>query len=295
MGRSSLDLKTSVTNGQVTFWLFLALLGTSIEPVLVKYFNPPISPFGLIVLKSIAGSILMSPLYGRLRKLPLKNMLPILWVSALAFGTNGLVFLSLIYIPATVVVTIITTTPLLVAIVHHLRGTTKLTPFFIFSFLIVITGVILTIRLFEGATYSWSNMGILIAFTAVITSAFYRLSMEGLTRQIRPLDISCGIFLTNGIVSILFLPMVDIPTETITFGAWLGLAGAIANISFLLAIKHLGAIRVSMLSLIQRPLAVITGAFLLKENLSQLQQIGILLIFVGIFLEKLQIRFRNRV
>lgn len=263
-------------------------MGTSLEPVLVKYFALPISPLGLIVLKSLAGGVLMAPLYHRLNKISGKHIQPLFWVSGLAFLTNALVFFSLTYLPATVVVTIITTTPLLVAFVHHRRGFTPLTPFFLASFFVVIIGVVLTIGLFEDALIRWSSFGVLIAFTSVLASAVYRLRMERLTHIVDPLSVSCGVFAINGFASLLLLPFVEIPVKAIPLGAWLGLAGALANVVFLMSLKHLGAIRVSMLSLSQRPMAVIVGAFLLKEDLSLGQSLGIILIFVGIFSERIR-------
>lgn len=285
MGKQPLDLNSDQKKVQV--WLFLSLLGSSLEPVLVKLFKPEISPISLIVLKSLSASVLMLPFYGKLRKLSKVDIVPVIQVSILAFITNALIFLSLQTIPATTLISIITTTPLLVALLNHKMGKGKVTAQFLVAFLVVFTGVILTLEVLVKDTSFTLNFGFGLAFISVITSALYRLNMDTLTKKIDPISISASIFAFNGILSFFLLPIVQIPEKVIPFGIWLGFAGMIANVFFLYAIKHLGSTRVSILSVIQRPIAVIFGAVLLKELVSMVQIVGMVLIFSGIYFAKL--------
>ena len=283
-----MDLSLRSNENKIQLWLFLSLLGSSLEPVLVKYFSPNVSPLSLIVLKSLVAGLLIIPFYGRFRKLGKPTYLPLFQVSALAFVTNGLIFLALQTIPATTLITIITVTPLLVALLNHKRGKARLTLQFVLAFLAVFIGVILTLEvLYKDASFSL-NLGIGVALLSVITSALYRLKMDTLTNEINPFTVSVALFVFNGLTSLLILPFTDIPKEAIPFGIWLGLAGVVANISFLYAIKHLGSTRVSILSVMQRPIAVVFGAILLKEIISEIQVLGMFLIFVGKYFARMK-------
>lgn len=249
----------------------------------MKFLQPAISALGLMVLKSLAASVLAIPLYGRLKTLDRSDLIPLLQVSALAFITNNLLFLALKSIPATTLITIITTTPLLVAITNHFRGRTRLSLKFAIAFFGVFLGVLLTFEVLNKENVFTINQGIGFAFLSVITSALYRLKMDSLTQQIQPLTVSITLFAMNGAMSLIMLPFIKIPTKVIPFGIWLGFAGILANIAFLFAIKHLGSTRVSVLSVLQRPLAVLFGVFLLKEFVSLPQIIGMIMIFLGIY------------
>lgn len=286
MGRSELDMKLTKDESLIKVWLVLSLLGTSLEPVLVKFFNFPISALSLVVLKCLFGALFMSPLYGRLKLLPRTQYRSVIHVSVLAIITNGLIFLSLQYIPVTIIITVITTTPLLVGFLNHLRGREQITSQFLLSFLAVFLGVALTINLLEKGVNNLSLIGIGIVVASVITSASYRIKMDTLTSGISPLTISASIFFVNGIISLTLLPFIDIPYRAIPLGAMLSLAAIMANIAFLYAIRSLGSTRVSILSVMQRPIAVILGAIMLEEVISSTQAMGMIMIFVGMFFAK---------
>lgn len=281
-----MDLNILSKENKIQIWLFLSLLGSGLEPVLIKLFRPEISPLSLIVLKSLVGCCLIFPFIGRINNLHKADFIPLFQVSILAFVTNALIFISLQTIPATTLITIITITPLVVAVMNHRRGIGKLSVQFLFAFITVFAGVLLTIEVFGKKTELIINSGLGIALVSVLTSAFYRIKMDTLTNQIDPFSISVSLFFFNGLLSLCFLPIVTISEKVISFGIWLGFAGVTANIFFLYAIKHLGSTKVSILSVIQRPLAVIFGAILLKEMITPMQFSGMMLIFGGIFFAK---------
>lgn len=276
------------TQSKITVWLFLSLLGTGLEPILVKYFALPVSPMALIGLKSLIGGLLMLPFYGRLRGLSSAKAIPIVQVALLALVTNGLLFVALSHIPTTVLITLCTTTPLIVGLANHKRGREDVSLQFLVAFCAVLVGVAMSIGGAVVGANTVSIIGAGIAFLSVLTSAAYRLKMDILTQQVDPLTVSAGIFAVNGLLSMCYLPVIGFPMSALPLAIWLAFAGVVANIAFLYAIKHLGSTRVSMLSLIQRPLAVIFGAFLLHEIITIPQMVGMGLVFVGIYLSKVR-------
>ena len=278
-----MDLKETRSSTLITIWLFISLLGSSLEPVLVKYFNLGITPLALMCIKSICGFILILPFLTNLKSLDSNLIKPLLLVSGLAFLTNVLIFAALEKIPASVLITIITTTPAFVGFVNAKRGTVEISSKFILALLIVILGVTLTLNSMTSNLESWNALGLLLAFTSVITSVCYRIKMDELTQKVRPITISAFLFMATGISSLFILPFVHVSSTAWSLGAWLGFAGVVANIAFLYAIKHLGSTRVSVLSIIQRPMAVILGVIVLEEIVTIVQIIGMCLVFIGIY------------
>lgn len=276
------------SQSKIQTWLFLSLLGSSLEPVLIKYFRPDITPLTLIVLKSLVGTCFILPFYRRLKKLRTEDFIPVSQVAILAFITNTLIFVALQSIPATTLITVITITPLVVALFNHQRGMGKISFQFIVAFIAVFVGVLLTIEVLGKEKKFLLDYGIGIALVSVLTSAIYRLKMDSLTQKVDPFTVSVSLFFFNGVLSLLLLPLVNFSERAIPLGLWLGCAGVIANIFFLYAIKHLGSTRVSILSIIQRPLAIIFGAFLLNEIITPLQISGMALTFIGIYFAKMK-------
>ena len=176
---------------------------------------------------------------------------------------------------------------LLVAVVNHLKGKDQITFQFALGFLAVFFGILLTFEVLKTSSIDL-NIGIGYALVAVMTSALYRLRMDSLTQEIEPLTVSGSLFALNGAISFVIFPFVEIRKEVIPFGVWLGFAGIVANVAFLFAIKHLGSTRVSVLSVVQRPMAIILGVILLKESVSTLQALGMMMIFVGIYYAKMK-------
>lgn len=270
----------------VTFWLFISLLGSSMEPVLIKYFNLPVSPLSLLVLKSLVAGILILPLYSRLRTLSREILITSIPVALLAFLTNGLLFLALQTLSATVLITLITITPLIVGVVNHWRGSERIGYSFVVAFCLVFLGVGLTVDLVISRSTDLAQAGIVFVLISVLTSTMYRIRIDDLTKTMSPFNLSCSLFIINAIFSLLLFPFASIPSEAVPLGIWLGFAGVMANIAFLSAIKVLGSTRVSFLSVLQRPLAVGLGAILLSEVVSMKQFVGMSMVFGGVYLSK---------
>lgn len=281
-----MDMKENKFPEPISVILFVSLIGTSLEPVLVKYFSFGISPFSLILLKSMFGGFLFLPFIKKLKQIPTNKFPDLFFVSALAFITNALIFFSVERIPASVLITIISSTPVIVGFINFRRGTVELSLKFAFAFVFVMFGIILTLNSMSFRSQNWAMLGVLFALASVLTSTLYRIKMDDLTQETNPVLISTFLFTTNGLVSLIFIPFIQVPTGVWPFTLWLGITAVVANIAFLYAIKHLGSTRVSMLSIIQRPFAVLFGAILLNEVISIEQIIGMIFIFVGVYYAK---------
>ena len=208
--------------------------------------------------------------------------------------TNGLTLYALKYISAVEVITIVTTIPAIVAMTNWALGRDILTWRFWVGFALCFAGVLLTMDIFSNtsATFSRSWIGYLAIIGAVIGSTVYRVRMELLTKDFAPALISTWIFWINALVAVLFIwPFQEpFPKESLSIGIWIGLAAAAANVAFLWAIKLVGSTNMSIFNLLQRPLVIVAAALILSDPLSWIQWLGVICVFAGIPLAKVQRR-----
>ncbi|MBA3856457.1 MAG: hypothetical protein C0507_06050 [Cyanobacteria bacterium PR.3.49] len=266
-----------------TVWVMGALLAASIEPIIVKFgFRGHLSPWHLFILKSVFASLLCAFVCVVL-KLKLKNRSDIkklLGASFLLIGTNLFTMFALYYISAVTVITVVTTTPALVAVLNQRFGREELERLFWPGFWLSFLGVILSIELSQ---FIVQPLGLALMFGAVITSSFYRVQMERLTDEIAPALASACTMAVGAVFSLLvILPFnLNMPPNAWSFGIWIGLAAGLANIAFLYAIKTVGATRISVITMLQRPLLIVAAALLLKEPVTAAQVIGVILVIAG--------------
>lgn len=275
--------------------VLLALLAASIEPILVKLgYRGTVTPLQLLVLKNVVAALVILPLTRHFRLVHYTDALRIGSVSILLLITNGLTLYALKYISAVEVITIVTTTPAIVAMVNWALGRDILTWRFWAGFALCFIGVLLTIDIFgsRSAAFSHSWVGYLAIIGAVVSSTVYRVRMESLTKDFAPALISTWIFWINALVAIVFIwPFQEpFPKESLSIGIWIGLAAAAANVAFLWAIKLVGSTNMSIFNLLQRPLVIVAAAFILSDPLSLIQWLGVICVFVGIPLAKVQRR-----
>ncbi len=266
----------------VSFWVSIAILAASIEPIIVKLgYLGPVTPVQLLALKSLFGGLFILPLTRTWRWIGLNGLRKVLMVSSLLLATNGLTLFALQRLPAVAVITVVITTPAFVALVNQRLGRDLIGGKFWLGFGLCITGVILGLDL-HGL--SFDPLGTLLIFGAVISSTIYRVSLENITSDYAPNVVSTYIFLINGLVAALFIAPVSapFPEGSWQLGAWLGLAAAAANVAFLYALHLLGSTRISIINMLQRPLIVIAAALILKESLTIPKILGVLLVLAGI-------------
>ncbi len=269
---------------------FICVVSSAVEPVLSKigyrYF---VTPYELLILRFLIGGIVVLPLVKRYRWIGWKNTAGLLWLALLLMSTCGLVLVALKYLTAVVVITIITATPAFVAIVNQMLGKEILSKRFWIGFLFCFAGILLSIEIHRGTSNSqtFNILGLLCAFGSVAVSTIYRTQLDDATRTFPPMQVSTYMFIMDAIVALFFLPTVwPMSVNTWVIGSIIGVAAAIANISFLMAIYFMGSTRMSVIGLLQRPLVILCAALILKEPLSAVQIAGIILVIVGIQMAK---------
>ncbi len=278
-----------VKSKQATVWVILSLIGSSIEPLVVKFGHQNgFFSSQLMTLKLIMGGICFLPFLWKLDRPSTEHLKQIFFISALAMLTNYSIFLAVEKLPVTVVITLISTTPVFIGIIHTLKGKVILRKQFWPSLFTVLLGVMLSVRNGGGLNSGdLSALGVLFVLSAIMGSILYRLRVDELCNEVKPIQISTYMFSINGILGLFFLPFIDGPKlEILPFVVWLGIAGAVANIGFLFAIHVLGATKTSVISLLQRPMVILLAAFFFKETLDELQVFGIALVILGVWFAK---------
>lgn len=274
-------------------WVLLALTAASVEPVLVKLgFQLKATPLQLLVFKNIVGAAVMLLLVRRWRRPDpaLVKYADVAIVSLLLLCTGTLIMLALTSLTVVELITIITTTPLAVALVNLYRRRDSHGRFFWLGLSAAIAGVIMSLQL---ESFKLNLAGGALALAAVLSSTVYRIRIENLLTRVDPTIVSLNIFVLNGLISLCCLPFVGPVSQFVRlapYTIWMGAAGALANLAFIAAIKDLGATRMSVINLVQRPLVVLIAAISLKEILSWQQIAGFLLVMAGVQLAQVRPR-----
>ena len=76
--------------------------------------------------------------------------------------------------------------------------------------------------------------------------------------------------------------------------AWIGVAAAVANVAFLVALHRIGATRISIFTLLQRPAVMAVAALVLAEPLHVSQVVGITLVLAGVHAAQRASREKSR-
>lgn len=271
------------------FWVAVTIIASSVEPIAVKTgYKASATPLQFVVIKALVGGILIVPLTRTFKWIGLKGVSKFLFVSLLYTLTTALVLIALNYISAVMVITIITTTPALVALINQAKGRDKLKLKFWIGFMIALIGIFLTFDIskvsLDISSCTLNFTGFFCVFASVATSAIYRTNLDDLTREYTPFGSSNYIFILNAIIVLMFIAPFTGPIDKSVWalGILIGFTGAIANIGFLAAIHLLGSTKISMLGVLQRPVVIIAVALILKESLNLIQIAGIILVIAGI-------------
>jgi len=272
-----------------SYWLLAALLGASVEPVLVKLgYRADATAWQLLVLKNLVAAAAIIPL-TRVRggggAWPgATGLLRISRASVLLLATNTFSLLALTRLPAVTQMTVVATTPAAVALVARARGRVSPGPRFWGALAVAVAGMILTLDALRPGALRLDALGLLFAFGAVASSTLYRSLMEDVTAKYGPPVVSLWVFLVNAaIVAALVLPWSGLPPRgALPVGLGIGLAAAVANVAFLVALHRLGATRVSVFTLLQRPAVMVFAALVLAEPLRWSQALGVAMVLGGV-------------
>ncbi len=273
-----------LNNKKATFWVTASLLGSSIEPIIVKFcYQLGYLSSQLIALKLIFGCLIFIPFYKNILAMKFNHVARSMVIALLAIITNYSVFLAVEEIDVNIVVTLISTTPVFVGLVQYFSGKVDLKWTFWPSVLLVLLGIMLSIDL-SLESMKVTPYGLFFISVSVIGSLLYRISVEDICTEVSAFNVSTFIFIINGIVACFFLPLIPTPNiNIIPYVAWIGIAGSIANIGFVYAIKILGATQTSVLSLLQRPFVIILSAIVFHELITPFQFAGMCFVLVGVF------------
>lgn len=269
-------------------WLLLALTGASIEPILVKTgYKLAVTPVQLLLLKNLVGAIAILPLTRTFRWVGASGLRKLLPVSLLLWVTFACNYTALLYLPAVAVITLVTTTPAVVALVNQFRGLDRLTGRFWLGFGLCFLGVLLTVGVFHSETGALAGLwwvGLLAASGQIVSSTIYRTRMESVTAEFKPVLVSSYIFLFNGLISLVVLgPQAwPVPASALPIGLWTGLAAAVANVAFLTALHLVGSTNISIFNMLQRPLVIVAASLFLHETMNLWQWMGVAMVVVGV-------------
>ncbi len=268
--------------GMITFWVSIAIIAASIEPIVVKLgYRASATPMQLLVAKNLVGALLIVPITRTWRWIGWSALAKVMAVSVLLLTTNSLTLMALKNLSAVTVITILTTAPALVALFNQQLGRDVLGTKFWIGFGMCFCGVLLGLGIKD---LSFSVLGLLQICGAVLSSTIYRVRMEDTTRELQPALVSTYMFLINGIFTLLFFaPWVGpIPAHGWVLGAWIGLAALAGNVAFVYALSLLGSTRVSIINMLQRPIIIIAAALILKESLTAPKMLGVVLVLIGV-------------
>lgn len=264
-------------------WITLALLAGSVEPIVAKFaFKENVAAIQLIMLKNVIGGLIMLPILRcwiskGVGAAALRQLVP---VGLLLFATNSLTLLSLKTVSVVLLITIVTCVPALVALLNNIIGRDSLSRKFWLGFVMCFLGVVLTL---DYKDIMVNGLGVACAFAAALSSSFYRVRIEILCEQHTPTIAAAFTYFVQGLASLFLLPWaLPLGQAAVMFGGWIGLSAALANIAFVYALNLVGSTRISVLTMVQRPLLIIAAAIILREKVSAIQFIGIVLVMVGI-------------
>lgn len=262
-------------------WITAALIAASIEPIVAKFaYQGNVDAIQLIVLKNILGALFMVPILRNWKQASHSGLKEIAPAGLLLFATNSLTLFSLKTLSVVLLITIVTCVPAFVALLNNILGRDSLSPKFWIGFVMCFLGVVLTL---EYQDISVNFAGILCALGAAISSSVYRVRIEILCeRHSVPVAASLSYFI-QGLITLLFLPWaLPLGKNALLFGTWIGISAALANLAFVFALNMVGSTRISVLTMVQRPLLIIAAALTLHESVTLVQGIGIVLVMVGI-------------
>ena len=280
-------METPRASTLIAFWTTLALTASAVEPIIVKLgMNHRTTALQILIWKLILGGIFMFPVFKKV-KLTKKNAPQIILAALLYSSHYAFAFFALNFITVSFLVTALATTPIIVALMNRLYADERAPLQFWLASATSAFGVILSLSWHGPANSENSVVGLFLALLAVLASATYRIKMDQITRVIEPIAASASLFIVNACVGLLALPWIPlIETKVVPSVIWIALAGVVANVAFVRALSTLGSTRISILTLLQRPLIILISIPILGEIPTTLQWVGITTVIVSVYFSR---------
>lgn len=263
--------------------VIVALLAASLEPLLVKIgFGRGYSLLSLLFFRTIVAGLTAFLFTKKRLWLGWVQLGKVAPLALLLFIVNCATLFALQYINVSSIVIIAATIPLFVALTNQWLGRDSLQKTFWFGFATSFSGVCLSMGLLDKQPM-FTLISSLALIITVCCSTTYRVYMESVTQVIAPSQITFTIFTMNALMALVALPFFPeaLEWQALSIATWTGIIAAIANITFISAIRLVGSTRMSIIDMLQRPLVMIAAVFILDEALSTWQIIGCLLTLLG--------------
>ncbi len=270
--------------------VIFSLIAASIEPILVKIgLQLGFSLYQMLFFRNLMAWVTAFLFIRNKAWIGLRLILKVVPLAILLFVVNISTLFALQFVSVATVLIVIATTPIFVALVNQRLGREILQKTFWIGFAICFIGVFLSVGAFDGlSSFHLLSFGALIL--AIACSTTYRVCIEYVSREVAPVQISFYIFSINALLTLLVFPffMRSICLQTLSIATWIGVAAALANIAFISSIHLLGATRMSVIDMLQRPLVIIAAAMVLSETLTIAQVIGCVLTLLGAYLSRVE-------
>ncbi len=271
-------------------WILAALVLGAAEPIIVKYgYRGGLGAYQFFIIRNITAAITLAPVFlyfWSKRTDQAKIIKPVIPIALLLMTTSLCTILALRALTAVTVLTVVTTTPALVAIINEKLGRDILGKKFWLGFWLCFAGIVLSMP-FDNYSGDW--VGAVAVLIAIFSSGLYRVKMDEITLKHDPIYISAVCFLILGAISLVCLPFIGkISPYDIYYGVIVGISAALANVAFIKSLSLVGATRISIITMIQRPAFILIAALILREIPTLLQIFGIALVVAGVTFAKVK-------
>jgi drug/metabolite transporter (DMT)-like permease len=260
----------------------LTIAAGCVEPLLARASGARhVDPSTLLVLRYLVATIVIFAI-GERRWVGRAGALRLASAGVLLFVTSGLALVAFVRLPVAIAVTLVSATPLWVAIASARRE--GLGARFFGALALGIVGIVLTAGPLDLST---DAIGIACALGATGSSAIYRLVIERVGKEYPSPVVSSYVFATGAVLAIAFAPFAPWPDAIAAgTGAIVGVAAAVSNVSFVAAVTALGAARTSLALLLQRPVIIGLAALLLAEPIGLVEGIGVVMVITAVWLAR---------
>jgi len=221
-------------------------------------------------------------------KLPIRNILFLLFLGILMVGGSTFVYESYKYVPGAIVALLVNLYVVLVVIVEILIGREKLKISKFGCVALALTGLITIVWVPEGQV-SFHIWGIVFAILTALCYAFYTIGIgEKGTRQTAPEIVTAYTLIPPGVFNIVRCMATDQPLLPVGFEQWayasyIGVISTfLAGLCFIIAVKHIGSGNAALINTTEPMFAYITGIILMGDLISLRSTFGGVLIVTAI-------------
>lgn len=202
-------------------------------------------------------------------------------------------YLSFNYLPVAMTTVLLMTYPIIVFFYAVIKGKEKFKGSKILIVIMAFLGCIISLNL-VNAEGTYSLMGIGFGLLAAVFYAFMNIFSERNLSQVTPLAIN-GYSTLFSLISLIiykfphFLLRDEVDLKTYGYITILAVFCEIIPLTLLYAgIKHIGSVKVSIISNLEIPTSIVLSYFLLNESISIIQLIGTIIVIYSVYLIKIK-------